>query len=307
MAAARKAHVYRIYPTDDNDNITDTNVWLDVMRIDQCTFNDQRGVPTGATHQDRIYVVLWGDNTVAMGPSPPGPSRRTYEPLTVTEPSPGGDPTDPSLQTINIPLIKKTWFTFRGSPQGVKNQEVQWVFRNNATGDDTQQTGREATTLRITNNDLNNEITMPAVNVGDPSPQVPKSQQIDWADYAQALQDGAIDDSQYVDISVTDRFPIRFPPAPFDISVGQQGIVITYVMVNKQRSPSDPLGIEDLFQSPPDDSASNVGTNKPGGLFRTDPFQAIVNVSWGGLAVEFGDKAQDSPNDGSNAPTGGGS
>jgi hypothetical protein len=296
---ARKAHVYRIYQTDDHDKIVDDNVWIDVMRIDDCVFNEPRGSPNGESHIDRKYVVLWGDNTVAMGASPPAPTKRKYEPLDVIQPpDKGQDPQDPSLPYVTIPLIKHTWFTYRGSEQGFGPQEVQWVFQNFKNP-----TGRMITALRITNNDLNNEIQWPPVSIGDPAPPMPLEKQINWDDYLQALQDGTVDDTQYVDVAVADHFKIRFPPSPIDqtgAAVVLSGQQVQYVMVNRQQG-DGPLGVEDLFKSPPGAGAEN-GLNTPGGLYATDPFQAIVNVSWGGLAVEFGDGAEDAPD-----PSGGGS
>jgi hypothetical protein len=292
----RKAHVYRVYQTDDKDNITDPDTWVDVLRIDRCVFSEPRGSPDGENYINRTYVILWGDNTVAMGPSPPAPQRRVYEPLTITEPAGQGlDPTDPSLAQVVIPLIKHTWFDFRGSEQGFAAQAVQWVFRNFVEKDGGT-SGRKMTPLRVTNNDLNgkDQDFFPDVNVGDPASQTPPEKQTSWDDYVTALQAGNIDDSQYLDVLATDRFNIRFPPAPLDAVAGGAGTLfgqkITYVLVNLQQG-NGPVGVEDLFKAPPSGSGDATPTNTPGGLWRTDPFQAIVNVSWRGLAVEFGDGA----------------
>ena len=40
---------------------------------------------------------------------------------------------------------------------------------------------------------------------------------------------------------------------------------------------------------------SNGGETKIDPPYRLDPLQNIINISWGGLAVEFGDKDQDAP------------
>jgi hypothetical protein len=202
------------------------------------------------------------------------------------------------LPDVAIPLIRSTWIRYRGLEQGFATQEVQWVFRNFIERDSSQKTGRQSTQLRITNNDLNNEINFPEVNDGDPQPPTDPSANplVDWNDYAQALQDGLIDDTQFIDVELTDRFEIRFPPSPIDHAgeaVALFGQQITYVLVNRQRAGIGPIGVEDLFDSPPGDGGgadSGTPENTPGGFWRTDPFQAIVNVSWGGLAVEFGDK-----------------
>jgi hypothetical protein len=274
--AQRKAHVYRVYQTDDRGNITDTDVWVDVMRIDQLMLSEQRGVPTGATHQDRIYAVLWGDDTRHGGPN--GSQARVVEPLTVTQPNPE-DPTDPSLPSVIIPLIQRAFLSLRGGASGATSQSVQWVFQNFADKAPKQlasATGRHGKILRITNNDLNNEISFPVVNVGDPQPPTPLGKQVSWDAYSKALQDGTIDDSQYVDFATIDRFMTRFPPSPFDRPQAGvlQGQIVTYAMINKQQG-NGPPGVEDLFKNPPSGSASTP--------YLTDPFQCIVNVSWGGL------------------------
>lgn len=283
-AQHRYAHVVRLYQTDDQGNVVDPDVWLDVLRIDKFFASEPRGQLDGDSHGVREYVILWGDDTPASWHIPP----RRLNDLTVIQPSDTGGPPDPRAPSVDIPLIERTMFNFRGPPKKGKKGEthnaVIWVFKN--MPDKERPTGRKSTIVRITNNDLDNAIKMPVPSAGDPQPPTKPAIQdgggVPWGAYAKALQDGIIDDSQYVDVEVTDRFNVRFPPPYF------KGHIVTYVLKQKQDGDGPP-GPEDLFQAPP---------SKGGAPWRTDPFQTIVNVSWGGGAVEFGDKAQDAPGDG---------
>jgi hypothetical protein len=62
--------------------------------------------------------------------------------------------------------------------------------------------------------------------------------------------------------------------------------MVRYGMTQKQTG-GGPLGVEDLFKKSPNGDGIHS--------YRIDPFQCIVNVSWGGLAVEFGDGAAGPP------------
>jgi hypothetical protein len=275
----RKAHVYRIYATDDNGNVTDDGVYLDVMRIDKIDFLESLGNFDSGPGLERTYGISWGDDT-------PGSwsANRKYRMLEVDEPSStsGSGGAGGSGPFVNIPMIERMNFDFRGATgqaglEGHTGQLVLWVFKNEP--DSVSPTGRKETALRITNNDLANKIDFPKPTVGDKNPSTRQGAGIAWEDYVQALGDGTIDDGQYVDVLVTDRFNIRFPPPIY------QGVMISYGM--KQKQP----GVEDLFKQSPNGSGIHT--------YRIDPFQCIVNVSWGGLAVEFGDGADDAPDPGS--------
>jgi hypothetical protein len=96
---------------------------------------------------------------------------------------------------------------------------------------------------------------------------------VKWEDYKAALQAGETDDSQHLDVEITQRFWVSFASE----ESGGKGQIIQFVLDNEQ--------VEELFDSGGDKTMA----------VRTDPFQAIVNVSLGGLAAEFGDKAKNAP------------
>jgi hypothetical protein len=287
----RKAHVYRIYQADDQGHVVDEGVWLDVLRIDGMTVSEPRGASSESDHLERQYVFVWGDDTIDSWPQPP----RVIHQYTVTQPpdpGSGSGAPDPNAPNVVIPLLERTQLNFRG-PQaeglgGDTHATVFWVFINDGRGHRTE------TAIRVTNNDLNNAIPMPDVKAGDPQPPTTPSVKdgggIAWADYAQALQAGQKDDTQFVDVLVTQRFDARLPPP------STAGQMVTYVLVQKQQGADPNPGVLDLFDPAPDsssgsgaDGGSGGGTPDAGGggpaqgpIYRTDPLQTIVNVSWGG-------------------------
>jgi hypothetical protein len=278
----RKAHVYRIFQTDDQGNVVDPDVWLDVLRIDRMTISEPRGASSEVDHLQREYLFLWGDDTIPSWAVPP----RKLHKYTVSQPPPdssnGGAPAspDPSAPSVDIPLIERTNMNFRGPQdtglEGDTHATVFWVFINDGRG------RRKETPIRVTNNDLNNEIKMPVPKAGDPQPPTDPTVKdgggIQWADYAKALQDGTKDDSQFVDVLVTQRFDARLPPPSF------AGQMVTYVLVQKQQGGDPNPGVLDLFNAPPG-AGTESGTQ--GNVYRTDPLQTIVNVSWGGLTFLY--------------------
>ena len=138
------------------------------------------------------------------------------------------------------------------------------------------------TSIRVVNNDLNNAIKMPEPSVGDHQPATKPSIRdgggIQWENYAKALKDGKTDESQFVDVLVTLRFPARLPPP------STSGQIISYVLKQKQDGSDPQPGVLDMFDSPP---GAGTESGEKGHDYRTDPLQTIVNVSWGGGAVEF--------------------
>ena len=59
------------------------------------------------------------------------------------------------------------------------------------------------------------------------------------------------------------------------------------------------LGLKNQYLIDESDPAQfdQVGPNNINPPYRLDPFQNIINVNLGGLAVEFGDRAKDAPGD----------
>jgi hypothetical protein len=247
-------HVHRVYQTDSDGNIVDDQVWIDLARIDKFSVSFGAEI-LGATGQIVNYALDWGDEV--------SPTKgRTYHTLKIDQPqSLGGG----SGTSIALRLIETATFVFGAYSDGTTGQRVTFGFVNdpNATSK------RKVTKVRVINNDLNNAINFPDVTVGSPPPASSSGSLIGWDEYSQALQNGTPDDSQYVDAEVVDSFSLNFPTPP-EFSAGRPVQLVKFQLQNDM--------IENLFDAPP---------NSDDTVYRIDPFQTIVNVSWRGLAVEF--------------------
>ena len=255
----RKMHVHRVYQTDDSGNIVDDQVWIDLARIDKLTVSFG-GDRDGSTGQIVHYVMDWGDEA--------SPVRgRTYHTLRIEQPGSGDGSGGGGGTSIPLQLVETATFIFGAFKDGTTGQKVKFQFTNdpNAT------TKRKFTPVRVINVNVDNDITFPDVSVGSPPPASSTSTLVDWDDYRRALINGTPDDSQHVDAEIVDSFSVNFPSPP-DFSDGSAFQLVKYILN------SDDL--EQLFEAPSDSN---------GDVYRLDPFQTIVNVSWGGLAVEFQD------------------
>jgi hypothetical protein len=250
----REMHVHRVYQTDAQGNIEDDTVWIDLARIDKLTVSF--GADTsGTTGQIVHYVMDWGDEVTPV-------KGRTYHELKIEQPDSGGAGAGLS---IALQLVETATFIMGAWLDGTTGQRIKFAFVNdpNATSK------RKVTPVRVINVDVSNAIKFPDVSVGAPPPPSSPYSLINWDEYSRALINGTPDDSQYVDTEVVDSFTVNFPTPP-DFSNGNPYQLVKYVLKSDD--------IEQLFKAP---SSSGV-------VYRIDPFQTIVNVSWGGLlAVEF--------------------
>lgn len=255
----RKMHVHRVYQTDDQGNIEDDQVWIDLARIDKFTVS-QGADPDGSTGQIVHYLMDWGDEA--------SPVRgRTYHELKIEEPDSGGSGGASSAPTsIALQLIETATFVFGASDDGTTGQKVKFAFVNDP---DVTTTKRKVTKVRVPNVDVSSDIKFPDVSVGSKAPPSSPDNLIGWDDYSRALNAGTPDDSQYVDTEIVDSFTVNFP-SPRHFSDGTSYQLVKFLLKNDD--------LEQLFKSP----------SGRGVVYRIDPFQTIVNVSWGGLlAVEF--------------------
>jgi hypothetical protein len=257
----RKAHVKRIYQTDDQGNVADKDVWLDILRIDQWAFQ-YRGQPSGATAQDTLYVQQWKDeaqdDTGQENPVRKTDERKVYNP-------------DDKSQFVQVWIVDKLKIDHRDDDPSKKGGPATHVVRaytfdnvpkDGDPGDQTMDPSqvREVSPIRVVNNDLG----------GDPSQGGLDMTQgpVNWDDYQTALQSGKQDSSQKVDVECCKSFKLRIGA---DVLTGDRGQDMTYVLTNNKT-------VAALFQQSPDDAT----------LVRLDPLQTIVNVAWStGLAVEF--------------------
>lgn len=268
MGFRRRAHVYRIYQTDDDGKVVDPDVWMDILRID--AFRVRLYGYVDVDGQEIIYNIDWRDDTDTV-------PERTYEYLTIKYKDPDTGEVDDAVY-VTIPLIHRTRFVFPSTQAGAAYQEIKFTFKNTPK----VQTKRHVTRIHVINNDLAGKEFFKDPDVGDDQPSsdvhgrgLSKTYPVPWDDYAKAMtaSKAETDKDQYVDAEVTDRFTMRFPDWS-EAGLGEQDVWFTL-----RQDSQDPVGVETLFD-PPDSTEA---------IARTDPFQTIVNVSWGGLAVEFKD------------------
>jgi hypothetical protein len=268
MPESRKVHVKRVFRQND-DGSNDEDVWIDVARFDRVRFNFQATLE-GKLGQLINYRFNWKDDrnldehiSGDADNENNNPNRKT-EQLKVKNPD---DPND-DTQTVELWIVDQAKIRLDGDEFGLNGQIVKHVFKNIPPGKDGAALARKTTVIKVVNNDLGG-LDMSQSNV-------------DWNDYKTALQNGTKDDSQHLDAEVVDRFNVNFQTG--NQHGGQTGVLgqtVKYAFKNDV--------IEQLFDPGNRDA---VDTNGDPAVLRTDPLQYIVNVGWGGLAVEFfdGDK-----------------
>ena len=131
----RRAHVVRLFQTDGEGNVTDPDVWVDVLRIDRMSVSEPRGVTSGSGSVIRQYVFEWGDDTTESWQDSP----RQIHKYKISQPppdaAPGDDanPSDPNAPSVVIPLLERTHVFFRGPAitglQGDSGAMVIWSIR----------------------------------------------------------------------------------------------------------------------------------------------------------------------------------
>lgn len=265
----RKSHVYRQYQTDENGVITDPDVWVDILRIDVASLRAYGLADVGLADGQVInYFFDWGDDRDP-------PVMRESETLRLYNPS------DSSV-FIDIKLIKRTRIVLPASQSGNSGQAVMYAFLNHQSGPHVAH--RDVIKLRIPNNDLNNEIAFDPVNAGNDQPASTRRgkglgnfiYRVDWDAYADALIDGQKDTDQHISVEVPQHFTLLFPNSSMTDSPGQD--VSFSLKIDGSKTEQHPYGVEALFDKVGDDEF----------VYRLDPLQIIVNVSWGSsLAVEF--------------------
>jgi hypothetical protein len=262
---SRRAHVKRVFATE-SDTVLNTEVWIDVLRLDQLPVAFQSSADSGAVGQEIDYVLHWNDdpnhpkdqidNSKADQQGENANAARETSQLAIENPE---SPDDPQ---VLLWIIERALVSRQADPDtGKLGQDVQLVFDNAVVAD------REVSVIKVVNNDLG------GMQMADQDGRNPAI--VDWNDYQQALQAGQTDDSQRLDVECTDRYSGAFQAAE---TTGAAGQYITFVLANGQ--------VEQLF---------DAGDPKAVDVIRTDPLQVIVNVGFGGLAVIFGPMAEDAP------------
>jgi hypothetical protein len=300
-AKGRNAHVKRVFALEgggdarkgraagDQSNIL-TDTWFDMLRIEHLPVTFW-GDSYGSHAQQIDFVVHWNDD-----PNNPedtiddsnadiqyenANAARTTHQLEVKNPA-------VSQRDVEDGDDNQLWLIDRTGTQvsqpdiysGRQGQEVTFTFHNDQPGgegdDDGNPADREVRVVKVYNNDLG------GFEMSDEDGTHP--QIVPYNDYLKQLKIGQKDNSQYIDYELTIRYFHRFQTEEQRGSAQGQKIAFS---VPENRD------IADEYFDDGDPQAVDVdGTPS---LVRTDPFQSIVNLSWGGLAVIFAPRDKDSP------------
>jgi hypothetical protein len=301
-AEGRNAHVKRVFALegggdarkkgrgagDQNARLTDT--WFDMLRIDHLPVAFW-GDSYGSNAQQIDFVVHWNDD-----PNNPedtiddsnadiqyenANAARTTHQLEVKNPAVSQrdleDGDDNQLWLIDETGTQVSQSDIYSGRQG---QEVIFTFHNDQRGTegvgDEDVADREVRVVKVYNNDL------AGFEMSREDGTHPKI--VPYEDYLKQLQQGKKDTSQYIDYELTIRYFHSFQTE--EQRGGVQGQMIAMSLAENQEI------YENYFDNGDPKAVDVDGTPS---VVRTDPLQSIVNLSWGGLAVIFAPKDQDSP------------
>jgi hypothetical protein len=267
----RKAHVKRLYNGDDPTS----DIWIDVMRIDSIDYFNNHWTPQS---QGVIYTYKWLDD---QGEDQ-NPIRKTHQ-IAVYDPAnpPSDKPQPGDDETVTLTIVDQIQQTKHGDSGGMQSFRVFKQYQNHP--DSERPTKRKYTVLQVFSNDFGG---------GDSDPFAGQAVNftMDWDSYSPLLQAGATDDSQYIYEEVIDEFEVKDYANQNFQGANADGQDIFFIMANLKwvdylftvlgQNWAD-LGIFSPNTAPP------VLPDPNAIAIRTDPFQTIVNVQWGGLAVEF--------------------
>lgn len=253
----RKTHVIRILGTNRNGDIL-PDLWVDVERMDLIKYKTQTAAGWYQGAQD---TLRWMDDPTADDYNPDGnPARKTIN-VKVCDPS-ANDVNDPD-EWVNIPVIvsMKTRFA-GGSDTDQTSDSVGGVgrFVNSQLNK-----ARVVETRRIEHYDTNIDDAAQAAFSADPTL---KAYVVPGDQYTK--DDSSADDSQYVEHEVIKYLKLRGNQGTISARAAQTKLLNEYLIDESEPAQLDVVG--------------ENGINPP---YRLDPYQNIVNVSFGGLAVEF--------------------
>jgi hypothetical protein len=247
----RKAHVKRVYNTDNQGNV-DQSTWIDVMRIDTLPINLAVS-DTGET-QLTNYKFAWMDdpstnNGAGDAQGENANQKRMTEQLAVKNSS--------GSQLCNLWIVDKMTIATQGAKDGTQGRNVNYSFDNKPLDNQESSQTRQTTVINVISNDL----------AGLDMSHGP----VNWDTYQQALQNGnggagSISYStQGLNVEVVDKFKVLFGAQ----DTGEVGQAISWNLKGNQ-------AIEQLFALGNQNATNSDGSSA---VIRTDPFQVIVNFS----------------------------
>jgi hypothetical protein len=163
--------------------------------------------------------------------------------------------------------------------------------------DPQDQTQRKFQVLQVMNNDFGGD-------ENDPFQGQDVNFTTNWDDYLKLLQGGSEDDTQYVYMEAIDEYPVAeyanvltgnsasstksLPPSSAAYATNAQAVYV--ILRNLDWVDPQFTNLGPNYQSLAIGSPNGASPQLPDAdatPVRADPLQMIVNVSWGGLAVEF--------------------
>ncbi len=273
---SRKTHVIRILGTNAAGEVL-SDMWADVERWDTAKAVLAGDIDSFEGHQ---FKFKWCDDPTNDDYNPDGNPSRLTRIVKVCDPTTEDDIDNPE-EWIPIPAI------VHAKLAGSKNnfQGEQQKFLVNDTDDGTPLTSRVVEQVRIYHYDTNIDDAAQAAFDADSSLKVYVVQGTDYTKF-DALNNGpdgdTKDDSQYVEHEVVKYFKATGNPSNFgDPSTGVQG--------NYQGRETN-LKNQYLIDESVPAQLKEIGANGINPPYRLDAYQNIININFGGLAVEFLDK-----------------
>ena len=264
-----KVHITRLLGTNKAGDVL-PDIWADVERVEYFTFATQQK-HTGQW-QEVISKFRWRDDPDDADTYRAEDDRSENEDLNSTETvtlkvcSPDEDDLNDPEEWIPIRVIKRLRMV-EGGEGGMTSK----LFLTDQLTKDLGVRLR-----RIHHYDTSLDDKAEAVFDADPT----RKAYVERA-HLYAKDDETKDDDQYIECEILTRI-LKYENA-HEQSVGTDQK--TYVKLKNQYliDETEPALLEEL------------GTDDKNPPYRLDPYQNIVNINFGGLAVEFGDRDQDAP------------
>ncbi len=274
----RRTHVIRILGKNRDGEIL-TDVWADIERIGFIVIKTQN-IKTGQYH-DFAITLRWDDDPdqegyVTESDCDKNQTRRIHEVLQICDPS-ASDPDNPTAYLDDpdewIPIKSLRHLELNQTDIEGGNGTIAKRFINSVL--DGTAKGRTGYKMRTYHYDTNFDTQADAAFADNPDLKayVMKSSDYIRFDAVNGPEGDTKDDTQYVEHEVMDS-----------ISHGDG----THQYVNgHDQAIQTRLNNQYLVDEHENAQLNEVGSNDLNPPYRLDPFQNIININFGGLAVEF--------------------
>ena len=270
----RGSHTIRIFGTNkDRDVLQD--IWLDLERIDIYYMTSE-----SEGHDQGVFRKLyWMDDPQADDYAIEGNPARTEGTLKICSPD-EEDQEDPE-EWVPVRTIIETEFKETGGSHEEREATSWHGWRGNRTDGDNEVRLVEARRCFHRETIIDDEVDAATANDPDLKAYVVSSENYDFKtrDYNNP-DDETKDEDTFIEV--------QYVSCTFDESTRAEDENKDQLVQTSWKN-SHYLSFTDPAKGP---ANPNHGFDPPWAL---DPFQAIINVQWGGLAVEFGDKGKDAP------------